>query len=863
MQTEDREEPAARPTRLAFYPSLDGLRGVALIAILFYHSGVNWIPGGFLSVSTFFTLSGFLITSLLLYERENTGRIDLARFWSRRFRRLMPGALTAFVVIAALGNAIGDASQLARLRWDGLSALFYVSNWRFIFLGNDYADLFASPSLVQHFWSLSIEEQFYLTYPLMAIALYRWGGRRALAVTLGFLTLLSTAWMAILFEPDSPTSRLYFGTDTRAAEILLGALFALWHAGRPELGRTGRRVAVALGGVGVGGTFVFWFLVSESTGWLWQGGFSLYALFTVAAIAGGVQSVGPARSLLSWGPFPWLGKISYGVYLFHFPVYVTLTPELTGLDHWTLFAVRIAATFALAITSYYLLEQPIRAGRLVKGRSGWLVLPITVVVASLSLVVATIDPPNPAVDLRPLSDEDRRTGIGGPRIMIVGGSVAVGIGQGLQRWALETKDASVFNAARRGCGIARGGRLEDQFKRRGDKCDDWPELWARQIDDFDPDAVVVLTGGWDIAERKRPAWERTRIIGDEVYDAWLASEFALAVDVLSSRGARVVWLTTPCYQKFARGTGVWDPERVHKLNEIIQALAEERDPDAAVLDLFDQVCPGGEFTDTLGGITPARPDGAHFSDAAADWLARWLGPELLTHAKSASDSARRRAIRLNDSPEAQFQTKLDSGDSSNSSTTSDTSDPSEAASVVVIGDSLCGSSNWVEQAFDRRALNLCINGSTSRWWAVERGQWTSQIRPNRQWLILVGTNDAGRGIASDYPTNLASIVEELVAAGQRVRLIHTPHVRPQPGNREDPGAPPKVAKIGGRQIVEVNAELDFERVADRALCARYPEVECGPDLIEVLDAPEYFSDGVHFSEIGSRRVAEAVSLEQW
>jgi peptidoglycan/LPS O-acetylase OafA/YrhL len=193
-----------RPTRLEYNPGLDGLRGIGLVAILFYHSGVNWIPGGFLSVSTFFTLSGFLITSLLLYEWDNTGRIDMSRFWSHRFRRLMPGALLALGVIAVLGATIGDPSQVARLRWDGLSALFYVSNWRFIHLGADYADMFASPSLVQHFWSLSIEEQFYMTFPIFAIALLRYGDRRIFAAVIGLLALCSTAWMAALFDRQAP-----------------------------------------------------------------------------------------------------------------------------------------------------------------------------------------------------------------------------------------------------------------------------------------------------------------------------------------------------------------------------------------------------------------------------------------------------------------------------------------------------------------------------------------------------------------------------------------------------------------------------------------------------------------------------------
>jgi len=199
----------------------------------------------------------------------------------------------------------------------------------------------------------------------------------------------------------------------RLVEVLLGALLALWHTARPPLAGRGQRTAIALGDVGLVGTLVFWFAVSERTHWLWQGGFSLYALITCPAILGAVQPTGPALRLLGWGPFPWLGKVSYGVYLYHFPAYVTLAPELMGLERWPLFVVRIGVNFALATTSYYLLEMPIRQERLVTGWRPWLVLPASVAVASLSLVVATIDPPLRR-SIRANSPKPRRKLLGRP-----------------------------------------------------------------------------------------------------------------------------------------------------------------------------------------------------------------------------------------------------------------------------------------------------------------------------------------------------------------------------------------------------------------------------------------------------------------
>ncbi|HIF92508.1 MAG TPA: acyltransferase family protein [Myxococcales bacterium] len=615
------------PTRLEYNAGLDGLRGIGLLAILFYHSGVNWIPGGFLSVSTFFTLSGFLITSLLLYEWDQTGGINLAAFWRHRFRRLMPGALLALAVIAVLGATIGDDTQIARLRGDGLAALFYVSNWRFVYLGSDYADIFASPSLVQHFWSLSIEEQFYLTFPIVAMGLLRFGHRRLFGFIVVTAAIASTIWMAILFDPEAPTSRLYFGTDTRAAEILLGTLLALWHAGRPRLTGNGRQLAIAIGVLGLAGNLYYWFGVSMETAWLWRGGYLIYAISTAAIILGTLQSAGPTHALLSWGPLPWLGKLSYGVYIYHFSFYVTLTPELTGLDPWPLFATRVAVTFALAVPSYYFFEQPIRRGKLLTGRKFWFALPMGMTAVVALIILATLHPPKTAINLRELTDTERLViNDGTPRVLVVGGSISYGIGNGLLRWASETGRASVLNAAIEGCGIARGGRLVNSLKRDADRCDHWPDVWTSRLDAFDPDVVVVLVSGWDTTDRIFPRWgPKARQIGDPLYDRWLISEYEVALDLLTSRGARVSWLTAPCLATRNGGKGVWDPQRPALLNQVLARLVENQTDRLELLDFNAKVCPDEAFTNQLAGMTGIRPDGAHLSDEAADWTAQWLG----------------------------------------------------------------------------------------------------------------------------------------------------------------------------------------------------------------------------------------------
>jgi peptidoglycan/LPS O-acetylase OafA/YrhL len=621
------------PTRLDYYASLDGLRGVALIAILFYHSGVNWISGGFLSVSTFFTLSGFLITSLLLYEWDGTGRIDLRAFWTRRLRRLMPGAILALLVVAIIGGTIGDASQVERLTSDGMAALFYVSNWRFIGLGTEYADLFASPSLVQHFWSLSIEEQFYLTYPILLIGVLGFGGRRALAAVLGLMAVASTLWMASLYQPDESTSRLYFGTDTRLAEILLGALLAIWHAGRPPLGGRAQRLLVGLGALGVGGTFIYWFLVSYDTPWLWQGGFAGYAVLTVSAIVGCVQPGGPARALLSAGPLPWLGRISYGVYLYHFPVYVTVTGHLVGLDPWPLFGLRIGLTFALAVVSYYGLERPVRLGRRLRGNMLWAGVPAGMAATALALQAAGIGevrPADPSSELLettgPAVVDDRL------RVLVVGDSVADGLRRHLRRSQADFGIVTRTKGAK-ACGFVRSYRIRSRdatgIVDQTVGCSRLREEWDAALEQFDP-SVVLLVEGW-------PGFGEKLIDGrwlsacDPQFGRAFSTDLTEAIGILGATGATVALTTAPP----AMVRDVWSSLSESDQEVLAQATrasaacqdavrrAVSASTNAAVIDLGARICPGGDCVREEDGVS-LRPDGLHYSGPGGEIVARWL-----------------------------------------------------------------------------------------------------------------------------------------------------------------------------------------------------------------------------------------------
>ena len=237
-------------------PALDGLRGVAVVAVLLYHGGVSAAGGGFLGVDVFFALSGFLITSLLLAERASTGRIDLKAFWGRRARRLLPALLVVLVFVAVYAAVFARPGELDRIRQDGLSTLLYLANWRMIFGGQSYFESFEAPSPLRHTWSLGIEEQWYLVWPLvvaLVLAWWRGAGRRALGVMCAVLAAASAVAMAVLASGADDPSRAYYGTDARAQGLLLGALLAVVPlrsgrcggpgiavGGRPRGGRPGR-----------------------------------------------------------------------------------------------------------------------------------------------------------------------------------------------------------------------------------------------------------------------------------------------------------------------------------------------------------------------------------------------------------------------------------------------------------------------------------------------------------------------------------------------------------------------------------------------------------------------------------------------
>ncbi len=364
-----------RHLRLPYMPGLDGLRAVAVLAVMAYHANLPLSDGGFLGVEVFFVLSGYLITSLLLLDWLDDGRLNYGNFWLRRARRLLPALWLLLLLVPVLARLVAP-DALYRLREDVPAALAYVTNWVYILRKISYFEQFGRPPLLRHLWSLAVEEQFYLTWPLIFTGLMLMGGDfrrpkrllRRFVVAAIALALASAAWRAYLYVPYTDPSRPYYGTDTRAAAILFGAAFAaLWQPhvlrGNAALRARSRRWAELLGWGGLAGLLVIFARVNDYTPFLYYGGFLLVDAATLAVIAA-VAHPDTTLGRLLGHPLPrWVGMRSYGIYIWHWPIFAVLRPGVDWpVSPWVAVPIQFGLTFAIAEASYRWLEHPIRKG---------------------------------------------------------------------------------------------------------------------------------------------------------------------------------------------------------------------------------------------------------------------------------------------------------------------------------------------------------------------------------------------------------------------------------------------------------------------------------------------------------------------
>ncbi|EOD4251643.1 acyltransferase family protein [Staphylococcus pseudintermedius] len=352
-----------KPINPRYMPGLDGVRAVAVIAIIIYHLNPQWLSGGFLGVDTFFVISGYLITSLLLTEYHNTGKIKLMSFWLRRVKRLIPAVLFLVMGVIVL-SLIFMPTEIQKVRADSIAAIFYVSNWWYIMQNVDYFEQFAVQPL-KHLWSLAIEEQFYLVFPIVLLSLLSFI-RRLKSIRIIFLILLviSMIAMMVLYVPNENVARVYFGTDTRIQTLLMGVLLALvWPPFqlKAKVNTQMRTMIDTAGVVGLAILFICFKFVSETNSILYYGGFFLISTVTLLVIASSVHPSGYFAKFLGNKVFTFIGSRSYSLYLWHYPIIVLIHHQFVqGQIPPLVYVVEILLMVLMAEFSYKFIEQPFR-----------------------------------------------------------------------------------------------------------------------------------------------------------------------------------------------------------------------------------------------------------------------------------------------------------------------------------------------------------------------------------------------------------------------------------------------------------------------------------------------------------------------
>jgi peptidoglycan/LPS O-acetylase OafA/YrhL len=695
-----------RPISFGFIPALDGLRAVAVLGVMLYHGGAPLATGGFLTIDVFFVLSGFLITSLLLGEWTKRMTVRLGQFWARRARRLLPALLVMLLGVAFYAKFFATPGEFATLRLDSLSTLFYVSNWHFIVSGSSYFNLTAQPSPLQHMWSLSIEEQFYIVWPPVALVMLHVGRKLRpsrqlwpIFATAVIGAVASALEMALLYRGHTSVMRLYEGTDTRCQDILVGAALAvgmaIWaqhrrpapasaplgpgprassrahpsagtagtvpelahrrdHHRRPSAGirpivaweitsLQGRTILQILGWSVAAVSVYLWSHVTGPGAFLFQGGYFLYALGVAAVIFCVVTTQTSSLSLaLGNRVFRYVGKISYGTYLWHFPIFDLVSGQRLHLAGYPLLAVRIAVTLVVATGSFYLVEEPIRSGgwRTLTEWRAWLLTSGAVVGVVAVTVVATLPSAAEAAGaIRVVGAQ-----YSGPpvKVMVFGDSVAWRLGFAMEASQPQNSyDVNIDNGAIIGCGVLRSTRYQwhDETAPEPPQCNStaptssqWPAQWTGDLNQFHPNVVVVLAGRWEVSNRLIGG--RWQHIGQPGFDADLRQSMVEAVQTATSTGALMMFMTSPCFDSGEQNNGQpWpedSPARLAEYNDMVKQVAAEYPATVQVDDFGAQLCPGGVYTTSFDGVQIRDGDGVHIVPTAA--AGQWLDARVLPDA---------------------------------------------------------------------------------------------------------------------------------------------------------------------------------------------------------------------------------------
>jgi peptidoglycan/LPS O-acetylase OafA/YrhL len=638
---------------ISYKPGLDGLRGLAVLLVFIYHSSyfttspIRLAPSGYLGVDLFFVLSGYLITTLLIGEWQQTSGICLKRFWLQRARRLIPAVTLLLLIGSILSVTVlrhnGNRHSYIIDMWSTFS---YVANWRFIFSDSSYFAQFGSPSILRHMWSLGIEEQFYLIWPVIVICIVKFSRARSSTIgelrrtfQLGLLTIsiigaiASASAMMMQSSRGADVSRIYFGTDTRVFALLGGCALASALTNRPDKSFSWRhdQLAGLFATIGLLLMAVWVGRSEELPAWMFRGGFVFSTLLCIV-MTGSAASSGWLSRILSVRPLVKLGQLSYSLYLWHWPIFIVLSSERTNLGGVWLLGLRFIVTIAVSLISLTVIERPLRMPNFWNQTRALLFISLSVVTLIGATVLINASRDNAVAQFRSVVNPPSQSG--DPiQVLSIGDSIATTLFQNRPvrlGWQLyKFKDASIV-----GCGVGpineNGVSLVSQGKIRTDinpQCSQQREFWESEIDEFRPDVVVALFGPWDLYDIFR---EERLIPHDSIeFEQLFQNNLESLREIVIKSNSTLVILTTPCLGrmngKYSELPEVADIGRREKVNAMYQAFADRHPDDVKLIDFSKIVCPSGNFTGSLEGITYTK-DGVHFTPEGASIIWSLLDP---------------------------------------------------------------------------------------------------------------------------------------------------------------------------------------------------------------------------------------------
>jgi peptidoglycan/LPS O-acetylase OafA/YrhL len=684
--TELRPRPrTAAPKPMGYEPGLDGLRAISVAAVILYHAGFTWMTGGFFGVEVFFVVSGYLITALLLDEQERTYRVSLREFWFRRARRLLPALFTMLFTVALWTALFGTSEQQSTLKRDLPWSIFYAGNWGQI-VGKVPYFASADPPLLRHLWSLAVEEQWYLIWPLVFVAIMAVGtGDRRRRGTLLLSTVCTLMVATSLMHGHVSNNALYLSTFTRASGLLLGAGSAFvwrpWRSPSPSQVR-GRRLD-PIGAAALTLLICIMSVASLTDAYIYQWLLPVVSILSMIVIAVVVYpAANGMRRILGWKPLVEVGRRSYGLYLWHWPIFVIGNVYHSG--SWRKFVVAVALTAAVSELSYRYIETPIRRGalghwfreqRVAFGgdrvrrvrRTTWTILGLgglTVFLlafyvnverydvavggteASFSLPSTADQPASVSAPLASSESPDASTAAAAaptapatpttaptlPRRVIVVGdsqahSLAINLPTGIDG-TFRITDGSV-----EGCGVYDTGKVlsaRDGFNRSFADCSGWAAKWGSAAASSGAEVALVVIGAWDVFDLQLA--DHTLVFGTPEADAYYVAQLQKGIDALKASGAYVALLEVPCMRpKDVRGAGVpalperGDDTRTGHVNDLLKRVAAADPVHVTFIAGPTQWC----HDETVSTDLNYRWDGVHVYKPGANLIYETIAPALL------------------------------------------------------------------------------------------------------------------------------------------------------------------------------------------------------------------------------------------